>query len=219
MSSILHPSIPTGGEPFRMPNRAGNPDSNLAASANRLAGRRPLSATAEVAGNAAAGSASGTAASPGSSASISANDFLTLLVTEMQNQDPTSQSDPNQYVNQLVQINSLEQLVSINQNLAAVLGAASTPGKTPSQPGNPGPGSAPGSGVGAPGANLAGPRRPAPFGGAAGSSPQASASGLRSEKMAASAHSVARALDGHPRGAGRSRAASPAQREIPTHRL
>jgi flagellar basal-body rod modification protein FlgD len=51
---------------------------------------------------------------------ISANDFLTLLVTEMKNQDPTAQTDPNQYVNQLVQVNSLEQLIEINENLAAM---------------------------------------------------------------------------------------------------
>ncbi len=49
------------------------------------------------------------------SATISANDFLTLLVTEMQNQDPTADTDPNEYINQLVQVNSLEQLISINQ--------------------------------------------------------------------------------------------------------
>ena len=51
------------------------------------------------------------------SASISANDFLTLLVTEMKNQDPTANTDPNEYINQLVQVNSLEQLISINQTL------------------------------------------------------------------------------------------------------
>lgn len=51
---------------------------------------------------------------------ISANDFLTLLVTEMKNQDPTSQTDPNEYVNQLVQVNSLEQLVEINENVSAL---------------------------------------------------------------------------------------------------
>jgi flagellar basal-body rod modification protein FlgD len=49
----------------------------------------------------------------------------------MQNQDPTSQTDPNQYINQLVQINSLEQLISINQNLTTVLGAG-TPTTNPS---------------------------------------------------------------------------------------
>jgi len=51
------------------------------------------------------------------SATISANDFLTLLVTEMKNQDPTANSDPNEYINQLVNVNSLEQLISINQTL------------------------------------------------------------------------------------------------------
>lgn len=53
------------------------------------------------------------------SSTISANDFLTLLVTEMQNQDPTADTDPNEYINQLVQVNSLEQLISINQTLTA----------------------------------------------------------------------------------------------------
>ncbi len=51
------------------------------------------------------------------SATISANDFLQLLVTELQNQDPTANTDPNEYINQLVQVNSLEQLIQINQDL------------------------------------------------------------------------------------------------------
>ena len=58
-----------------------------------------------------------TSSSDSDSATISANDFLTLLVTEMQNQDPTADTDPNEYINQLVQVNSLEQLISINQTL------------------------------------------------------------------------------------------------------
>jgi flagellar basal-body rod modification protein FlgD len=53
-----------------------------------------------------------------SSASVTANDFLELLVTEMKNQDPTATTDPNQYINQLVQVNSLEQLIQINQDLS-----------------------------------------------------------------------------------------------------
>lgn len=62
----------------------------------------------------------------GSTATISANDFLTLLVTEMQNQDPTADTDPNQYINQLVQVNSLEQLIDINQTLSGALGSTSS---------------------------------------------------------------------------------------------
>jgi flagellar basal-body rod modification protein FlgD len=58
----------------------------------------------------------------GDSATISANDFLTLLVTEMQNQDPTADTDPNEYIDQLVDVNSLEQLIDINQTLTTGLG-------------------------------------------------------------------------------------------------
>jgi len=67
-------------------------------------------------------SGSGAGVSSSSDATISANDFLTLLVTEMQNQDPTADTDPNEYINQLVQVNSLEQLIDINQNLSTALG-------------------------------------------------------------------------------------------------
>ena len=73
--------------------------------------------------------ASGTGSSSDSSdssATISANDFLTLLVTEMQNQDPTADTDPNEYINQLVQVNSLEQLIDINQTLSTDVGSTSS---------------------------------------------------------------------------------------------
>ena len=82
------------------------------------------------------GNTSGTDASSDSgsnSATISANDFLTLLVTEMQNQDPTADTDPNEYINQLVQVNSLEQLIDINQTLSGnVTGASAQSGSSPS---------------------------------------------------------------------------------------
>jgi flagellar basal-body rod modification protein FlgD len=54
-----------------------------------------------------------------SGATITANDFLTLLVSEMKNQDPTSDTDPNEYIDQLVQVNSLEQLIQINTDLSS----------------------------------------------------------------------------------------------------
>lgn len=72
---------------------------------------------------------SGSSNSTGSStdaATISSNDFLTLLVTEMQNQDPTADTDPNEYINQLVNVNSLEQLISINQTLSSTLDPSAT---------------------------------------------------------------------------------------------
>ena len=76
---------------------------------------------ASAAASPAASGTSSASSSTSSSATISANDFLTLLVTEMQNQDPTADTDPNEYINQLVQVNSLEQLISINQTLSTDL--------------------------------------------------------------------------------------------------
>lgn len=73
-------------------------------------------------GSGGANGAGGTNSGSSGSATISANDFLTLLVTEMQNQDPTAQTDPNEYINQLVNVNSLEQLIDINQTLDTGLG-------------------------------------------------------------------------------------------------
>src|ERR1700761_2111988 len=64
------------------------------------------------------GSASNGAASDPSD--ITSDDFLTLLVSELQNQDPTQPTDPNQYITQLAQVNSLEQLVSINQGIGTL---------------------------------------------------------------------------------------------------
>jgi flagellar basal-body rod modification protein FlgD len=82
---------------------------------NHIANASSLTSTKQAAQDATAGS-SGDSGST-NSATISSNDFLALLVTEMQNQDPTADTDPNEYINQLVQVNSLEQLISINQTL------------------------------------------------------------------------------------------------------
>ena len=69
-------------------------------------------ATSASSSSTASGAKSGT-----STATITANDFLQLLVTELQNQDPTANTDPNQYVNQLVQVNTLQQQIQMNQTL------------------------------------------------------------------------------------------------------
>jgi flagellar basal-body rod modification protein FlgD len=76
--------------------------------------------------------------SSNNSATISANDFLSLLVTEMQNQDPTADTDPNEYINQLVNVNSLEQLISINQTLSSETGGTGNTTGTPGASGSSG---------------------------------------------------------------------------------
>jgi flagellar basal-body rod modification protein FlgD len=69
-----------------------------------------------------------TASTAGST--ISANDFLTLLVAEMKNQDPTQPTDPNAYITQMVNVNSLQQLIGINQGVSTLdtsVGGTTTP--------------------------------------------------------------------------------------------
>lgn len=60
--------------------------------------------------------AAATAAATGSN-QLNGNDFITLLVAQLKQQDPTNPMDPTQFVTQLVQFNSLEQLISINHDL------------------------------------------------------------------------------------------------------
>ena len=71
-----------------------------------------------------------------SNATITSSDFLTLLVTELKNQDPTTQQDPNAYITQLVQVNSLQQLISINQDLTATGSSTTGTGTGGSTSGN-----------------------------------------------------------------------------------
>jgi flagellar basal-body rod modification protein FlgD len=64
------------------------------------------------------------AAAAASSSTITANDFLTLLVAEMKNQDPTQPTDPNAYITQMVDVNSLQQLIGINSGVTSLNTAA-----------------------------------------------------------------------------------------------
>lgn len=82
----------------------------------RAAATQPAAATSSAA-NSPAASGSGT---------ITANDFLTLLVAEMKNQDPTQPTDPNAYISQMVNVNSLQQLIGINEGVNALDTAAAS---------------------------------------------------------------------------------------------
>jgi flagellar basal-body rod modification protein FlgD len=159
----------------------------------QTAGTSPSPMASTATGSSGAGGASG------SSAGISANDFLTLLVTEMQNQDPTADTDPNEYINQLVSVNSLEQLIDINQNLSTALGDSTTgPGGTSPS----GQAAASPSGLTGRSASTAALARPASSAASAAlnSSSQAQSPGNLSLPAASSAASrLAQALDGRPR--------------------
>lgn len=85
--------------------------------ASALAPRKAAQATAKDTGSTDGTSGSNTTNSTTDAATITSSDFLTLLVTELKNQDPTQPTDPNAYIQQLVGVNSLQQLISINQDL------------------------------------------------------------------------------------------------------
>jgi len=64
-----------------------------------------------------------TSASESANAALAADfdTFLTLLTTQLQNQDPLSPLDSNQFTEQLVQFSQVEQAIATNENLEDVL--------------------------------------------------------------------------------------------------
>ena len=49
------------------------------------------------------------------------NDFLKLLMTQLQNQDPSSPMDPNAFTQQLVQFSQVEQQINTNSSLTSLI--------------------------------------------------------------------------------------------------
>jgi flagellar basal-body rod modification protein FlgD len=66
---------------------------------------------------------SSTSATPLNSLAGNFNDFLNLLMTQLQNQDPTSPMDTNAFTSQLVQYASVEQQINANSNLTKLIQA------------------------------------------------------------------------------------------------
>jgi len=53
-------------------------------------------------------------------AELNQDDFLTLMITQLKNQDPFKPMDPAQYVGQLAQFSSVSGLADINKNISAL---------------------------------------------------------------------------------------------------
>jgi flagellar basal-body rod modification protein FlgD len=80
-----------------------------------------------------AGSSSSTSSSSGSSSNDALNklsgdytNFLTLLTTQLKNQDPLSPMDATQFTQQLVQFSAVEQQINGNKKLDQLIGLQST---------------------------------------------------------------------------------------------
>jgi flagellar basal-body rod modification protein FlgD len=56
--------------------------------------------------------------------------FLTLLVSQLQNQDPLDPVDSNQFVSQLTAYSQLEQLIGIHQNTTTLSNDVTATGST-----------------------------------------------------------------------------------------
>jgi flagellar basal-body rod modification protein FlgD len=74
------------------------------------------------------------ASAPSSTATTNPNDplanestFLTLLVSQLQNQDPTAPVDSTTFVSQLTSYSQLEQLIGIHQNTTTLATPAAAP--------------------------------------------------------------------------------------------
>jgi len=62
-----------------------------------------------------------TATTPSALSTLSGNDFLTLLMTQLQNQDPTSPMNTDTFTQELVAFASLEQQTKTNSNLTSII--------------------------------------------------------------------------------------------------
>jgi flagellar basal-body rod modification protein FlgD len=78
----------------------------------------PVSTTPAAASTAATSS---TSADPLASLSSNFGDFLNLLMTQLQNQDPTSPMDANSFTSELVEFSSVEQQIDTNTSLTQLI--------------------------------------------------------------------------------------------------
>ena len=65
----------------------------------------------------------GTESENQTSSDINKDEFLTLLVAQLQNQDPMNPVDNQQFLAQLATFSSLEQLISINNGIGELTNA------------------------------------------------------------------------------------------------
>ncbi|QIZ47660.1 flagellar hook assembly protein FlgD [Dickeya zeae] len=79
-----------------------------------------MATTSSVSGAQSTTSATSTSSISGSSAADLQNSFLTLLVAQLKNQDPTNPMDNNQLVSQLAQLNTVSGIEKLNTTLGSI---------------------------------------------------------------------------------------------------
>lgn len=68
-------------------------------------------------------STTSTTAAASASATVDYNEFLQLMVAELKNQDPTTPTDPTQFMSQLASFSQVEQQINTNTKLDTMLTA------------------------------------------------------------------------------------------------
>ena len=79
------------------------------------------------------GTATGTQTNASTDPLGSESTFLTLLVSQLQNQDPLNPADSTQFVSQLTSFSQLEQLIDINKNTTTPAAPTTTAPSTASK--------------------------------------------------------------------------------------
>jgi flagellar basal-body rod modification protein FlgD len=80
----------------------------------------PTSGTGTPTGTAATTGTGSTAANNAAAGTLGGTDFLTLMLAQLQNQDPTSPVDSNTFLTQLAQLSEVQGITSLNTNFSAL---------------------------------------------------------------------------------------------------
>jgi flagellar basal-body rod modification protein FlgD len=86
----------------------------------------PTTSTAAATTNSTASTASAAGVAGSQQLAGNYNTFLTLLTTQLQNQDPLSPLDSNEFTQQLVEFSSVEQQINMNANLQTLISLQQT---------------------------------------------------------------------------------------------
>jgi flagellar basal-body rod modification protein FlgD len=94
---------------------------SIASTVNQQSAAAAASAAGTTGASFASSGGSATAQNALTSLSSNFNDFLSLLTTQLQNQDPSSPMDTNQFTSELVQFSSVEQQINTNASLTQLI--------------------------------------------------------------------------------------------------
>ncbi len=81
---------------------------------------------AAAAATAAAGNGTNSAGGANSSLALTQNDFLQLLTTQLQNQDPTKPTNPSQFVNEFAALSEVSGISSMSSSIGSLTGSMSS---------------------------------------------------------------------------------------------